>query len=129
MSLPIDKAFPQVCTQDIGTAAAKYISISSSTLSSSGPTVVELSGPRELSSIDVAAAFEKVNGGNKVTAVPVEEKDFESTLEKAMPKNVAESHAEMMRAFMSGKISWTGGEDVIKERGATEIEVALREML
>lgn len=125
---PLDKAFPQASTQDIGTVAAKYLTITSSSLSSTGPTIVELSGPKDLSSIEVAKVFESINGGNPVTAVAVDDKDFESTLEKELPKNVAASYSEMMRAINSGKVAWLKEGDVIKERGETDIAVTLREM-
>ena len=127
LALPLDRAIPQVSTQDIGKIAAKYLTIPSSSLSPTGPTIVQLSGPRDVSPIDIAATFEKI-GGKKVTAVGVEDKDFESTLEKQVPIHVAANLSEMMRGINSSKINWVEGENVVQEKGSTEIEVTLREM-
>lgn len=128
LSHPVDRAFAQVSTSDIGAAASKYLQISSTSLTSNGskPTIVELSGPEDLSPQDIANLFEKINGGIKVNAFPVKDEEFESTLEQNLPKNVAGHLAEMWRAFNNGTIDWVKDEGVIKERGESKAEVTLR---
>lgn len=120
-----------VGTTDAGTTAAKYLTISSSVLSSTGPTYVELSGPKDLSAIDIAKAFENINGGNPVNTIPIEDKDFEATVEKSLPKVAAANVAEMARAINAGRVDWLkdGFGFVIKERGVTPVEVTLRELV
>ena len=126
--LPIDRPIPHISTCDIAAYAVKYLTISSSALSPNNSTIVEILGPKELSPIDIGAGFEKVNGGNKVNVIAVEDKDFESTLEESLSKVAACHVAEMMRAINSGRIVWSKSEKVVREQEQTPVEVTLSEM-
>ena len=63
--IPMDKPFPMVAAQDVGSVAAELIQ-----QDWSGVGVVELEGPRRVAPNDLARAFESVIG-KRVQAVPV----------------------------------------------------------
>jgi uncharacterized protein YbjT (DUF2867 family) len=123
--VPADVAFPQVATRDIGKTAA-------AALAEGAPAgtkqVIELSGPREYSTNDVAAALGKITG-SKIAAQ-------EAPLAAVVPTftsfgvsaPVAELFREMYQGITEGKLAWEGG-SARSVRGTVEIEETLRKLL
>jgi uncharacterized protein YbjT (DUF2867 family) len=116
-----DQAVPMVSTPDIGAVAARALL--------DGPRdfrAIELSGPTDPTSNDVAAAFSKLLG-RSINAV-------EAPLEAVVPtftsfgisQNVAELYREMYEGFASGHLKAAPGETV---RGKVSLETTLKALL
>lgn len=107
---PLERAMPMVSTTDIGQACADAL-----LQDWQGTQIWELHGPRDVSSLDVAASFGKALG-REVQAVSVPESEWPSTLANMgnSPAGVA-SWMEMMRAFNDGTL-------VFEEHGTTRLQ-------
>jgi len=116
-----DRAIPMVSTPDIGAVAARALL--------DGPRgfrAIELSGPTDPTSNEVAAAFSKLLGR------PV--KAVEAPLEAVVPtftsfgisENVASLYREMYEGFASGHLKAAAGETV---RGTVSLETTLGALL
>jgi uncharacterized protein YbjT (DUF2867 family) len=122
--IPADIRYPQVATRDIGrTAAAALIEGGKP-----GLQVIELSGPRDYTGHDVAAALAKLTG------VPVAAQD--APLDAVVPtftgfglsKAVAELYRELYAGIASGRVAWEGGA-ARQLRGAVDIADTLGGLL
>ena len=120
--LPAGLAIPMVATADIGrTAAAALVE------GGHGRQAIELAGPREYSSTDVAAALERVAGR------PV--RVMEAPLDAVVPtftgfgisKPVAELYREMYEAIARGVVAPAPGGRAV--RGVVTIDETLRKLL
>jgi len=116
-------------TTDIGAAAAKFLTLPSSALSKDGPTIVEVTGPKDYSPIQVGKAFEYLNGGNKVQIIEIKDEELEGALAQQIPPNKIKQYSEMIRGANAGVFQWAeGGKGVVREIGVVELEQALKEI-
>jgi NAD(P)H dehydrogenase (quinone) len=96
---PLDRKFPMVATADIGKVGADVLS-----QEWTGIRYIEVAGPEQYSSCDLAQAFSSALG-RKIEAVAVpREKWTEFFLGQGMPEGRTESRAEMVDGFNSGWI-------------------------
>ena len=105
MWTPTDHKIAQVATRDIGRVAAEALL--------AGPKgnihAIELAGPEDLSSEDVAAVLSDLTGRDvTVNAVPPEAQVGMFTSFGAS-QGVAENFHEMYRGLESGRVAWEGG--------------------
>jgi uncharacterized protein YbjT (DUF2867 family) len=121
--LQLDKPFPMVASQDIGTTAAKLL-----VEGGHGKTVVELQGPRQYSQKDVAAALSKITG-KTVTAKQVPEEAMVPALTAAgLNAHWAGLYKEMIHGMNTGHVAFEGGK-VRTAKGTTELDVVLRSLV
>ncbi len=121
--LKANVTIPQVATYDIGTTAAKLL-----VEGGKKRQVVELSGPRDYSPNDVAAALGKLSGKKLVVQQAAEEAMVGVLIGFGMTPALAELYREMTHGLNSGHIAWEGkGARVI--RGVTPIETVLGKLL
>jgi uncharacterized protein YbjT (DUF2867 family) len=116
-----DQPIPMVSTPDIGTVAARALLDGPK-----GYRAIELSGPTDPTSNDVAAAFAKLLGR------PI--KVIEAPLDAVVPtftsfgisENIASLYREMYEGFGSGHVKAAPGETM---RGTTPLETTLQALL
>lgn len=121
--LKANVAIPQVATYDIGTTAAKLL-----VEGGKKRQVIQLSGPRDYSPNDVAAALGKLGGKKLVVQQAAEEAMVGVLTGFGMTPALAELYREMTHGLNSGHIAWEGkGARVI--RGVTPIETVLGKLL
>jgi uncharacterized protein YbjT (DUF2867 family) len=117
---PLDKTFPMIATADIGSLAAELMQ---------GPwtghRVVELEGPRRLSSHDIAAAFSEILG-KPVQAEVVPHDQWDGLFRQQGMKN-PEPRIQMLDGFNEGWIDFEFPGQVRK--GATDFETVLRSLV
>ena len=95
--------FPMVATRDIGELAAEQLLAAPTT-----PHVIELSGPKEYSFADAAAAAAEIVGRPvKAVAVPMDQL-VPTYTSFGMSKHMAELFREMLEAFGSGRAHFNG---------------------
>jgi uncharacterized protein YbjT (DUF2867 family) len=121
---PPDLRFPMVATRDIGATAAAALLEGPPAASQ----VVELAGPRELSSRDVAAAFSKVLG----RAVEVEAAPLAAVVPVfagfGVSAAVAEQFRLMYQGVADGTVAWEGG-GARSMRGTVDAETVFSGLL
>jgi len=115
---PADHKIPQVATLDIGRTAAEALL--------AGPKgrghCIELAGPEDLSSNDVAAIFADLLGRDVSVAVVPPEAQVAAFTAFAS-QSAAEHYYEMFRGIESGLIVWEGGDAQFKRGTTTAREV------
>ena len=95
--------FPMVATRDIGELAAEQL-----LAAPTAPRVIELSGPKEYSFTDAAAAAAEIVGRPvKAVAVPMDQL-VPTYTSFGMSKHMAELFREMLEAFGSGRAHFNG---------------------
>ena len=113
MLADLDRARPMTATADIGRVAAELL------MAAAVPAVVELSGPREYSARDAAAAMARALGRD-VTPVQPPREAWVSILEGAgLGRRYAELVAEMYDGINSGHVVFQGVAD--QRRGRQEL--------
>jgi len=118
--LPGNKAFPMVCTADIGNTAADLL------LEGSGaPRVVELSGPRDVSPAEVAQTLSKILEKPVSLVEPPLDAVVPTFTGFGISANVAGLFRDMYAGLASGAVAWQGGSAVAR-RGKTSLEETLR---
>jgi uncharacterized protein YbjT (DUF2867 family) len=121
--LTVDRAIPMVATDDIGRTAARAL-----VEGGKGTTVIELSGPRDLSPKDVASALSNVLG-RPIAAQQGPAAAIVPALQGAgLNAHWAKLFEEMILAVNDGRVTWEGG-SARAVRGKTEIDVVLRRLL
>lgn len=121
--VPQTVAYPMVATRDIGRAAAAALREGAQ-----GRQIIELSGPREYSAADVAAALAALTG-KPVTAVDAPLDAVVPTFTGfGMSPAVAGLFHEMYAGIAAGKVAWEGG-GARAQRGTVSIEDVLRGLL
>lgn len=121
--LKLDRAIPMVATKDIGTTIAKAL-----VEGGKGHTVIELSGPREYSPRDVAAALARVSGKPIAAQEGPEEAIVPALVGAGMNAHWAGLFDEMIRGVNAGHVAWEGGA-ARAVRGTTEVDEVLRGLL
>lgn len=121
--LPPDLAIPMVATKDIGLTVARALVEGPST--GTGPDVIELAGPADYSSRDVAKALSGILG----KPVEVEAAPLEAVVPVFTSFGIGAEAAglfrEMYAAIASGRVAWEGkGARLV--RGSVDLEAALR---
>lgn len=102
--LPPDLSIPMVATRDVGRVAADLL-----VEARPGDRVLELSGPRDFTAADVAAALGK-RLGRPVRVQPLPLDAVEPAFVAAgMTRGVARLFREMYGALADGRIVWEGG--------------------
>lgn len=109
----VDKKIPMVTTNDIGTFIAKYL------VSETKDKIINIAGPVEFSSNDVAAAFTSALG-KTVNAVPIPDEQLDSHFGAFFKPKTAAAFTEMSRGLNTGFIAFKEGSKV--ERGQTGID-------
>lgn len=118
----------QVAIKDIGlTCAEELLTPPSST---PNPTIYELHGPREYTSLDVQQAFARATG-KEVEVRPVEKDGLDAFYAAVFPPGVAKLFAEMNRSFLEGGILDVDPEPTKEETkyGKTELGEVIRELV
>ena len=115
---PLDRAIPMVGAVDIGAAAAAAMR------DPDAPRLVELTGPRDYSPQDAAAACSEALG-RPVTAVEIPEAAWGSVLAGiGFSRRTIEGWRELFQGFNSGRIRFASARSKV-ERGMTKLEDVL----
>jgi uncharacterized protein YbjT (DUF2867 family) len=114
---------PMVTNRDVGLTAARALAEGGT-----GTQVVDLSGPREYTPADVAAAVSRLLGKTIAPSYQPEEAIVPTFKSFGMSTDMAELYREMISGFNSGKVTrdTQGGRQV---RGTIPIEKALAPFL
>jgi uncharacterized protein YbjT (DUF2867 family) len=121
--LTIDRVIPMVATDDIGRNLARAL-----LEGAKASSVIELSGPRDYSPVDVAAALARVTG-KPVQAVQGPEEAMVPALTGAgFNAHWAGLYQELTHASNAGTLVFEGG-SARATRGTTEIEVVLKRLV
>lgn len=117
---PPERAIPMISATDVGRAAADAM------LDDAPGAVLEITGPRDVSPVDAAAAFSR-SLGRTVTAISVPEPNWPDALTQSgfSPKTI-ESWVELFRAFNAGRIVF---QSPAPRRGRVDIDEAVRVIL
>lgn len=124
--LPADLRFPVVTTRDIGVVAAKALL--------EGPPakdvdVIELAGPRDLTTREIAAIFAKKVGHD----VAVEEHPLDAVVPTftsfGLSAHIAGLYAEMYDGIRKGKVTFEGGVHTRLVRGDTDPATVIDRMI
>ncbi|HUQ01228.1 MAG TPA: NmrA family NAD(P)-binding protein [Kofleriaceae bacterium] len=102
--VPSSLAFPQVATRDIGRTAAGAL-----VEGPQGRRVIELSGPRDLSAADVAAALSTLTGKSIAPADAPLDAVVPTFTSFGISAPVAELYREMYAGIISGRVAFEGG--------------------
>jgi uncharacterized protein YbjT (DUF2867 family) len=97
-------AFPMVATKDIGQVAAQAL-----VEGGKGVQIIELSGPKEYSMNDVAAAFAKALDRPVKTVVNPLSGLVPAMTQMGTSQNMAEGYQEMYEGMGQGKVAFEGG--------------------
>jgi uncharacterized protein YbjT (DUF2867 family) len=118
-----NKAIPMIATQDIGQTAAQAL------LHPPAATeIIELSGPREYSFADAAAAFSQVLG-KTINVVPVPPEGIVPALVQAgLGEEMAGLYREMAQGIDSGRVDFVGS-GARQVRGTVTLESVVRKIL
>ncbi len=116
------RAAPMVATFDIGTTAAKLLLDGGR-----GKQVVELSGPREYSPLDAAAALSRILERPISVEQGPEEAMIGALTGAGMNGEWARLFQEMTHGFNAGHVAWESGRTRL--RGVTELEAVLRRLV
>lgn len=119
---PIDVKFPQVCTKDIGEAAAKAL-----LAPADGVRIIELAGKEDWSVQDVAQGLSTLLG-KPVQAVSAPVEGAKAGLMQAgVPEEMARLYAEMYAGAVKGLVAFEKPATVA--RGSTALVEALRPLV
>ena len=123
--VPVDLRYPQVATADIGRTIA-------SALVEGGARgtrqVIELSGPRDYTAVEVAAALATITGKPVTAQAAPLEAVVPTFTSFGLSAPVAELYREMYAGITSGQVAWEGG-SARAVRGSVELEDTLRGLL
>ena len=126
--VPPSLSFPQVATRDIGLTAARAL-----VEGSHGPQVVQLSGPRDYSSDDVAAILAKLTGKPVKTQQGPLDAVVPTFTSFGLSTAVAELYREMYAGLASGHVAFapdsSGSTRTRSVRGTIPVEDVLRSAL
>src|SRR5260221_11365012 len=111
-----------VATGDIGTAVARLLAEGGS-----GKGVIELSGPRESSPRDVAAALARVVGKPIAVQQAPEEAMAPALTGAGMNAEWARLFTELTHGLNTGVVVWEGGHP--QWRGETDVETVLSTLI
>jgi uncharacterized protein YbjT (DUF2867 family) len=118
-----DVKVPTVASKDIGTTAAAAL------LEAGGSgSIIELSGPRELTPKDVAAALSRVTGKSIALQVGPEAAMIGALTGAGLNAHWAGLFLEMTHGLNTGHVTWEGGA-ARALRGTTEIDEVLRKLV
>ncbi len=117
--LTADRAISMVAARDIGTTAAKALAEGGA-----GKSVIELSGPREYSPRDVAAALSRITAKTIAVEQGPEEAMIDALTGAGLSPEWARLYKEMTHGLNVGHVGWEGG-TVRAARGTTEIDAVL----
>jgi uncharacterized protein YbjT (DUF2867 family) len=120
--LQADRAIPMVATRDIGRAAARLLAEGGS-----GKRIIQLSGPREYSPNDVAAALGRVVGKPIVAQQHPEEATAAALLAAGMNPEWSRLFQELTHGANSGRVAWEDGH--ASWRGETDVEAVLASLI
>jgi uncharacterized protein YbjT (DUF2867 family) len=121
--LKADLPIPQVATQDIGKTVARLLIEGAP---STSPKIVQLTGPKDLTLTETAAAIAKV-GGKPVNAVSVPiDAMIGALVGMGASKELAELYGEMTGAINDGRMKFLSNDIV---RGTTTLEEKLKELV
>jgi uncharacterized protein YbjT (DUF2867 family) len=120
--LKADKVIPMVASFDIGTTLAKAL-----LEGGNGTSIVELSGPRDYSPNDVAAALGRVTGKPVKAAEGPEEYMIPALTGAGMNAHWAGLYQELTHASNVGHLVFEGGK-TRAQRGVTEVDVVLKKL-
>jgi uncharacterized protein YbjT (DUF2867 family) len=121
--VPAGFAYPQVATTDIGrTAAAALVE------GGTGRQIIELSGPRDLTAHDVAAAAATLTGKPVAASDAPTSAVVPTFTSFGLSAEVADLFREMYEGIASGRVAWEGGK-ARAVRGAAEIGDTLKQLL
>jgi uncharacterized protein YbjT (DUF2867 family) len=123
--IPVDLRYPQVATPDIGRAVASALA--------EGPAankrrVIELAGPREYSSAEVAAAAAQIIGKPVVAQLGPLDAVVPAFTSFGVTRGGAELYREMFAGVASGRVGFEGGEARLV-RGTVEIADTLNALI
>ena len=121
--LQLDKPFPMIATQDIGTTAAKLL-----LEGGHGKSVVELHGPREYSQKDVASALSKITGKTVTAKQGPEDAMVPALTAAGLNAHWAGLYKEMVHGMNTGHVAFEGGK-TRTAKGTTEVDVVLRRLI
>ncbi len=123
--VPSDLAFAQVATRDIGRTAATALIEGAPQRTTQ---IIELSGPRDYSATDIAAALATITG----TAVAVQTAPLEAVVPTftsfGISAPIAELYREMYEGIAAGRVAHEGG-SARALRGTVPVEETLRTLL
>jgi uncharacterized protein YbjT (DUF2867 family) len=121
--LKADRAIPMIASLDIGATAAQLL-----LEGGHGRTVVELSGPRDYSPRDVAAALSRITGKTVTAEEGPEEAIVAAFTGAGLNAHWARLYQEMIHAVNTGHVVFERGE-AREIRGSTEIDVVLKQLV
>jgi uncharacterized protein YbjT (DUF2867 family) len=121
--LKVDRAIPMIASRDIGTTAAKAL-----LEGGKGHSVIELSGPRDYSPKDAAAALARITGKPVVAAEGPEEAMIPALTGAGLNAHWAGLYKEMTHGVNVGHVDFEGGA-ARAVRGTTELETVLKGLL
>lgn len=121
--LQLDKPFPMVATQDIGTTAAKLL-----LEGGHGKSVVELHGPREYSQKDIATALSKITDKTVTALQGPEDAMVPALTAGGLNAHWAALYQEMTHGMNTGHLGFEGGK-VRTAKGTTDVDVVLRRLI
>lgn len=120
--VPASFAYPQVATRDIGrTAAAALVE------GGTGTQIIELSGPRDLTAHDVAAAAAKLTGKPVAASDAPTSAVVPTFTGFGLSAEVADLFREMYEGIASGRVAWEGGK-ARAVRGSVAIDDTLKQL-
>ncbi len=120
--LQADRAIPMVATRDVGRAAARLLAEGGS-----GKRIVQLSGPREYSPADVAAALGRVVGKRIVAQQHPEEAVAPALLAAGRNAEWSRLFQELTHGINADHIAWEDGHP--SWRGEIDVEAVLASLV
>jgi uncharacterized protein YbjT (DUF2867 family) len=118
--LKADRAIPMIASADIGATAAQLL-----LEGGHGHTVVELSGPRDYSPKDVAAALSRITGKTVTAEEGPEEAIVAAFTGAGLNAHWARLYQEMIHGVNTGRVDFERGK-ARGIRGGTEIDTVLK---
>ncbi len=118
-----DRPIAMVATRDIGTTAAKALLEGTPKKQS----VIELSGPRDYSPNDIAAALGRITGREIKVAFGPEEAIVPALTGAGLNAHWAGLYKDMILGINTGHVAFEGG-NARAVRGTTEVETVLRSL-
>src|SRR5262249_4494758 len=117
------KKVPAVAARDIGATAAECLQNPAS-----GQRIIELSGPEDYSTEDVAATFGRLLGRPiGVVRIPAEQ-ILPALIGNGLKPKLAELYCETGLGIDRGRVAWEGAAAIAK-RGSTNLETVARRLL
>jgi uncharacterized protein YbjT (DUF2867 family) len=121
--LTVDRAIPMIASADIGAAAARLL-----LAGGRDRTVVELSGPRDYSPKDIAAALSRITGKTVTVEQSPEEAIVAAFMGAGLNAHWARLYQDMIHGLNTGLVDFERGE-ARGIRGSTDIETVLKELV